>query len=47
VHAEWAALRLPAEGFGSLGAPSLMPWGLREAWLTDPNGTVVRIGSSA
>ena len=31
----------------SLGAPTLMPWGLREAWLTDPDGTVVRIGSSA
>jgi hypothetical protein len=45
VHAEWAALGLPSEGPGSLGAPNLMPWGLREAWLTDPDGTVVRIGS--
>jgi len=47
VHAEWSRLGLPAEGPGSLGAPALMPWGLLEAWVTDPDGTVVRIGSSA
>ena len=46
VHAEWAALGLPSEGPGSLGAPTQMPWGLREAWLTDPDGTVVHMGSS-
>lgn len=47
VHAEWATLGLAGEGLGSLGDPTLRPWGLREAWVTDPDGTVVRIGSSA
>ena len=47
MHAEWAALGLPADGPGSVAAPTLQPWGLREAWLTDPDGTVVRIGSTA
>ena len=47
VHIEWAALGLPAGGPSSLGAPELKPWGLREMWVTDPDGTVVRFGSPA
>ena len=42
----WSALGLPAEGLPSMGAPELKPWGLREVWVTDPDGTVVRFGSA-
>lgn len=45
VHAEWARQGLPPDGPGSLGAPEVKPWGLLEAWVTDPDGTVVRFGS--
>jgi hypothetical protein len=45
VHAEWSVLGLPAEGLGSLATPEVKPWGLLEAWVTDPDGTVVRFGS--
>ena len=47
LHAEWSSHGLPAEGAPSLAAPVLMPWGLREMWVTDPDGTVVRFGSMA
>ena len=31
--------RLAAAGVTVLEAPALMPWGLREAWVSDPDGT--------
>ena len=42
---EWSALGLAADGPGSLAPPEDMPWGLREMWLTDPDGTVVRMST--
>jgi len=46
LHREWAALGLAAEGPGSLQPPEVKPWGLREMWLTDPDGTVVRLATA-
>lgn len=37
VDAEYA--RLVAAGVTSTAAPETMPWGLREAWVADPDGT--------
>ena len=43
---QWSGLGLPGEGLSSLGAPEQKPWGLREMWVTDPDGTVVRFGAA-
>jgi len=37
VDAEHA--RLVVAGVASAAPPATMPWGLREAWITDPDGT--------
>ena len=47
LYAEWSRLGLPDEGVPSLRAPADMPWGLRETWLTDPDGTVVRFATAS
>lgn len=44
VHDEWRPL-IDATGTPRLGTPTVMPWGLRELVLVDPNGTLVRIAS--
>ena len=46
LHVEWSRLGLGSEGPSSLQPPTDMPWGLREMWLTDPDGTVVRLATS-
>ncbi len=46
LHAEWSTLGLAEGGPGSLAAPEDKPWGLREMWLTDPDGTVVRLATA-
>jgi catechol 2,3-dioxygenase-like lactoylglutathione lyase family enzyme len=43
---EWEPVGLPADGIPRLTPAEDKPWGLREAALVDPNGTLVRIGSS-
>ena len=46
VHAEYAALGLPAEGIPRLhGAPEDADYGLREFAVVDPDGNLLRIGS--
>lgn len=42
---QWGSAGLPAAGIPRLTAAEDMPWGLREAALVDPNGTLVRVGS--
>ena len=44
LHAELAALGLPAEGIPRLTTPRDEPWGMREFALVDPSGNLVRIG---
>ena len=39
-------VRLAEDGPASLAAPEDKPWGLREMWLTDPDGTVVRLATA-
>ena len=46
LHAEWSTLGLAEGGPGSLAAPEDKPWGLREMWVTDPDGTVVRLATA-
>ena len=46
VRGQWEPLGLPEAGLGSLGPAEVRPWGLTEAWVTDPDGTVVRFGSA-
>ncbi|HXH57984.1 MAG TPA: VOC family protein [Iamia sp.] len=41
LHAEWAE----ADVEGRLGAPQDMPYGLREGFHVDPDGTLLRFGS--
>jgi catechol 2,3-dioxygenase-like lactoylglutathione lyase family enzyme len=41
----WREVRLPDSGIPRLTAAEDKPWGLREAALVDPNGTLLRIGS--
>jgi catechol 2,3-dioxygenase-like lactoylglutathione lyase family enzyme len=45
VLSRWQSAGLPATGIPRLTAAEDKPWGLREAALVDPNGTLVRIGS--
>ena len=44
LYAEWSSLGLGAAGPSSVASPRDMPWGLREMWVTDPDGTEVRFG---
>ena len=44
LYAQWSALGLPDAGAPSVAAPRDMLWGLREMWVTDPDGTAVRFG---
>jgi catechol 2,3-dioxygenase-like lactoylglutathione lyase family enzyme len=46
VLEEWAAAGLPRSGIPRLTAAEDKPWGLREAALVDPDGTLVRVGST-
>jgi catechol 2,3-dioxygenase-like lactoylglutathione lyase family enzyme len=41
----WREVGLPVSGIPRLTAAEDKPWGLREAALVDPNGTLVRIGA--
>ena len=45
VLGRWQSAGLPATGIPRLTAAEDMPWGMREAALVDPNGTLVRVGS--
>jgi hypothetical protein len=40
----WRTVGLPESGIPRLTTAEDKPWGLREAALVDPNGTLVRIG---
>ena len=42
---QWRSVGLPATGIPRLTTAEDKEWGLREAALLDPNGTLVRIGS--
>jgi catechol 2,3-dioxygenase-like lactoylglutathione lyase family enzyme len=43
--ATWRDVGLPVSGIPRLTTAEDKPWGLREAALVDPNGTLVRLGS--
>jgi catechol 2,3-dioxygenase-like lactoylglutathione lyase family enzyme len=42
---QWRPVGLPATGIPRLTSAEDKEWGLREAAMVDPNGTLVRIGS--
>ena len=44
LHAEYAALGLPASGVPRLDAVESKPWGMREFAIVDPSGNLVRVG---
>jgi catechol 2,3-dioxygenase-like lactoylglutathione lyase family enzyme len=44
LHAEFAALGLPAEGIPRLSSLESKPWGMREFHVVDPSGVLLRVG---
>lgn len=41
---EFQSLRLPSDGIPRLGAIANRPWGMREFYIVDPSGNLLRIG---